>query len=34
MEVKGEFSIRGGLKSTVIAAYGKNLNFNPDENHK
>ena len=32
MEVKGEFSIRGGLNSTVIASHGKNLNFYPDEN--
>jgi len=23
MEVKGEYSIRGGLNSTVIATYGK-----------
>jgi 7-cyano-7-deazaguanine reductase len=23
MEVKGEFSVRGGLNSTVIAEYGK-----------
>lgn len=23
MEVKGEFSVRGGLQSTIIAAYGK-----------
>jgi 7-cyano-7-deazaguanine reductase len=35
MEVKGEFSVRGGLNSTVIASYGKkNLKFDPDENHR
>ena len=33
MEVKGEFSTRGGLISTVIVSHGKNLNLYPDENH-
>ena len=24
MEIKGEFSVRGGLSSTIVASYGKN----------